>query len=208
MTVVHALGLLAASSSTSAAKKSSGSSYTFIIFLLVIGVAGYFFLLRPQQQKARKQKEAQSDIGVGDEVLTVGGIVGTVLDINSERVTIVTGAEGADLDGEHAVPTRMVLVRQAIARKIEPTVAGPTYDDVEPVEEYEEHGDGVAHEDEHHEEPEEYPRYEYTSEEKAADEEAASEGGGVTKRDGRRRRARGTNGSGKADRGTGEDTGP
>jgi preprotein translocase subunit YajC len=102
-------------------KKTSGGSATFLIILVLLGLAGYFLFLRPQQQKARKQRELQSDIEVGDEVLTVGGIVGTVISINSERVTIVTGAEPGSTAAEP--PTRMVLVRNAIARKIEPTVA-------------------------------------------------------------------------------------
>ena len=126
MSVATALGplLVAASSSKSS---SSGSSVTFVIFLVIIGVVGYFFLLRPQQQKARRQRATQSEIGVGDEILTVGGIVGTVLDIDSERVTIITGLGEEGTDGQ---PTRLVLVRNAVARKIEPTVP---VEDADPV---------------------------------------------------------------------------
>ncbi|HEX3946254.1 MAG TPA: preprotein translocase subunit YajC, partial [Acidimicrobiales bacterium] len=109
--------------------KSSGGSFTFIIFLVVIGAAGYFLLLRPQQQKARKQKALQSDVGVGDEVLTIGGIVGTVLDIDSDRVTIITAVEDDGPGGGPGQPTRLVLVRSAVARKIEPVVNEPEADD-------------------------------------------------------------------------------
>ena len=107
--------LLATSSKT-----SSSSGFTFVIFLVVIGLVGYFLLLRPQQQKARRQRATQSDIGVGDEILTIGGIVGTVIDIDSEHVTILTGVDAAG-DGA-GQPTRLVLIRNAIARKIEPVV--------------------------------------------------------------------------------------
>jgi len=113
-------GLLVVATTT----KSSSSSFTFILFLVVIGLAGYFLLLRPQKQKARRQRAVQSDIGVGDEILTVGGIVGTVLDIDSERVTIVTGLDPTDPTASAGHPTRMVLVRNAIARKIEPLASG------------------------------------------------------------------------------------
>ncbi len=116
--------LLVASSGKST---GSDSSVTFIIFLVVIGLVGYFLLLRPQQQRARRQRQQQSDISVGDEILTVGGIVGTVLEIDDERVTIITGldqsgARGVDGTGPGVQPTQLVLVRNAIARKIEPTV--------------------------------------------------------------------------------------
>lgn len=104
--------LLAATSKT-----SSSGSVTFVVILVVIGVVGYFFLLRPQQQKARRQRAQQSTIDVGDEILTVGGIVGTVIDVDSEHVTILSGMGH---DGNGGPPTRLVLVRNAVARKIEP----------------------------------------------------------------------------------------
>ncbi|MGO9455488.1 MAG: preprotein translocase subunit YajC [Acidimicrobiales bacterium] len=124
---VWAAGVVLAASSK---KTTSGGSATFLIVLVLLGLAGYFLFLRPQQQKARKQKALQSDIGVGDEVLTVGGIVGTVLSIDSERVTILTGMDRDGSSGGEP-PTRMVLVRNAIARKIEPA-ASPAEDATEP----------------------------------------------------------------------------
>lgn len=117
------VGALLASSSKST--NTSGGSATFLIVLILLGLAGYFLFLRPQQQKARKQRAMQSDIGVGDEILTVGGIVGTVLAIDSERVTIVTGIGHNGSTPSDAQPARMVLVRNAIARKLEPVVATP-----------------------------------------------------------------------------------
>ena len=114
---------------TASSTKSSGSSYTFIIFIVVIGAAGYFLLLRPQQQKAKRQRAAQSEISVGDEVVTIGGIVGTVLDIDNERATIITGVEDGDEGGAPGQPTRIVLLRQAISRKVEPVVPVSSTDD-------------------------------------------------------------------------------
>ncbi len=113
LALVH---LLAASSSTTPKKSSSA---TFLIFLVVIAGAGYFLLLRPQQQKARKQRATMSEIGVGDEVLTAGGIVGRILEMDDDRFTILTGEhnEEGTIEG---TPTRIVMVRSAILRKIEP----------------------------------------------------------------------------------------
>lgn len=122
--------VLVAASSGSSKSTSSGSSVTFVIFLVVIGVIGYFFLLRPQQQKARRQRQQASEIAVGDEILTVGGIVGRVVELDSERVTVVSGGEVAGAATNGSQPTRLVLVRNAIARKIEPPpdVAVPSSD--------------------------------------------------------------------------------
>lgn len=100
--------------------KSSSSSLLTLLPLLAIGVLGYFFFIRPQQKKAQKARQAQgSDIDVGDEVQTVGGVVGTVLEIHGDRYTLLTGALGDDGNLDGPQPTRIVFVRQAIARKID-----------------------------------------------------------------------------------------
>jgi len=112
--LVHVV--LAASSS----KSSSASLLTFLP-LILIGLLAYFFFIRPQQRKAQAPRAAQSSgIEIGDEVQTVGGIIGTVLEIHGDRYTLLTGALGDDGNLDGPQPTRIVFVRQAIARKIEP----------------------------------------------------------------------------------------
>jgi preprotein translocase subunit YajC len=108
-----------------ATKSSGGGSIGFLVVIVIIGIAGYFFFLRPQQQKARKQKAQQQDVGIGDEVMTIGGIVGTILDMENDRVTIITGLQDGDEGGSPGQPTRIVLIRSAIARKVEPVVSEP-----------------------------------------------------------------------------------
>jgi preprotein translocase subunit YajC len=103
-----------------AAKSSSSSGLLTLLPLLAIGVLGYFFFIRPQQKKAQAARQSQgSGIDVGDEVQTVGGVIGTVLEVHGERYTVLTGALGDDGNLDGPQPTRIVFVRQAIARKIE-----------------------------------------------------------------------------------------
>ncbi len=102
-------------------KSSSSSPFLTLLPLLAIGVLGYFFFIRPQQRKSQAARAAQSSgIDVGDEVQTVGGVIGTVLEIHGDRYTLLTGALGEDGNLDGPQPTRIVFVRQAIARKIEP----------------------------------------------------------------------------------------
>lgn len=118
-------GALSALLATSSSKPaSSGGSATFIIFLVLIAFVGYFLLIRPQKQKQRRQREQQQAIGVGDEVLTVGGIVGKVIAVDPDRVTILSGGDTVGFPAVGNEPTRLVLVRNAIARKIDPPVPG------------------------------------------------------------------------------------
>src|ERR1700733_13088801 len=101
--------------------KSTSSPLLTLLPLLAIGVLGYFFFIRPQQRKAQAARKSQgSGIEVGDEVQTVGGVIGTVLEIHGDRYTLLTGALGDDGNLDGPQPTRIVFIRQAIARKIEP----------------------------------------------------------------------------------------
>ena len=104
-----------------AASKSSSSSLLTLLPLVAIGLLGYFFFIRPQQRKAQAARQTQgSGYDVGDEVQTVGGVIGTVLEVHGDRYTLLTGALGDDGNLDGPQPTRIVFVRQAIAKKIEP----------------------------------------------------------------------------------------
>ena len=118
-------GLITALLMAAAKKPTSSGSSTFIIFLVLIAVVGYFLLIRPQKQRQKRQREQQSNIGVGDEILTVGGIVGRVIALDGEHVTVLTGGDTVGFPAVGNEPTRLVLVRNAISRKIEPRVVEP-----------------------------------------------------------------------------------
>ena len=56
----------------------SGSGFAQFIPLILIFVIFYFFLIRPQQKKVREHKTMTQNLKRGDEVITSGGIIGTV----------------------------------------------------------------------------------------------------------------------------------
>jgi preprotein translocase subunit YajC len=135
-----------------AAKKSSNPAP--LIILLVIAVAGYFLFLKPQQRKAKAARANQgSGYVVGDEVQTIGGVVGTILEIHGDRYTLLTGSTANDGNLEGAQPTRIVFVRQAIARKLEPVVVADPDADIE--DEHEDHAHESVDIEDHDEEEKE-----------------------------------------------------
>ncbi|MDA8313355.1 MAG: preprotein translocase subunit YajC [Actinomycetota bacterium] len=143
-------GALSALLAASSGKTTSSSGTTFIIFLVLIALVGYFLLIRPQKQKQRRQREQQSAISVGDEILTVGGIVGRVIALDADRVTILTGGDTVGFPAVGNEPTRLVLVRNAVSRKLEPplpTTSSDTPDDVADAEA----GDGTERSNGHFE---------------------------------------------------------
>ena len=54
------------------------SNFAQFIPLILIFVIFYFFLIRPQQKKVREHKTMTQNLNRGDEVITSGGIIGTV----------------------------------------------------------------------------------------------------------------------------------
>jgi preprotein translocase subunit YajC len=118
--MTHTLAVLHILVGTTSTKKGSSSSL-LLPLLLVVGVGGYFFFIRPQQKKAQAARSGggSSPIEVGDDVQTIGGVIGTVLEIHGDRYTLLTGALGPDGNLDGPQPTRIVFIRQAIARKIE-----------------------------------------------------------------------------------------
>lgn len=104
--MTHALG--AVTPLLFAATKSSNGSSTLLIFV-VIGAAFYFLIYRPQQKKQKAARAQASAYEVGDEVVTAGGIVGRVLDITDDRVTLET-----------SVGASFTVLRPYVLRKLEP----------------------------------------------------------------------------------------
>jgi preprotein translocase YajC subunit len=153
--MTHFLALMNVFAATST--KKSSSSVVPLLILVVIAVAGYFFFLKPQQAKARAARaNTGSGYEVGDEVQTIGGVVGTILEIHGDRYTLLTGSMGSDGNLNGAQPTRIVFVRQAIARKLEPVVEADPIDhvDVDVDSDHDYHHDSVEVDD-HDEEAEE-----------------------------------------------------
>lgn len=61
-------------------------------FVLLFG-AFYFFILRPQRKKEKEVQKMRSNIEVGDEIVTIGGIMGIVTSVKEDVLVIETGAD-------------------------------------------------------------------------------------------------------------------
>lgn len=69
-------------------------------FILPIGilVVFYIFVVRPQKKKENEIKEMRDSLGVGDEIITIGGIYGKVLKVKEDYITIEVGSAKTKLD--------------------------------------------------------------------------------------------------------------
>jgi len=59
-----------------------------LIMIVVLFAAMYFMMIRPQQRRRREAMQMQSSLGVGDKVVTIGGMHGTVTAVDDEIVTL------------------------------------------------------------------------------------------------------------------------
>lgn len=64
-----------------------------IIMIAVLVVVFYFFLIRPENKKKKKLKEMRDSLAVGDDITTIGGMIGKVVACNNETVTFETGED-------------------------------------------------------------------------------------------------------------------
>jgi preprotein translocase subunit YajC len=92
--------------SASLVAQQSGGNVTFLISLGLMVAIFYFLLIRPQQRRARQQRELVDSLSVGDEVVTIGGMFGTIESMDDESVTLEVGSG-----------TRIRFIKQAVARK-------------------------------------------------------------------------------------------
>lgn len=75
----------------------SGGMLTTLLMLGAMGLVLYFFMYRPQKKQEREHQNMRDSLAVGDEITTTGGIIGKVVRIREETVTIMTGKEGTTL---------------------------------------------------------------------------------------------------------------
>jgi preprotein translocase subunit YajC len=97
----------------SIAAESSQGEGSFIIGLLpiiLLGAVFYFMLIRPQQKRARAQAQLIASIEEGDEVMTAGGLIGTVVEIDDESDIVTV---------EIAPGVHARMVRRAISQKLD-----------------------------------------------------------------------------------------
>ncbi len=76
------------------------------IMLVVMFAAMYFFTIRPQKKQEKEQNDMRNNLTVGDEITTIGGIIGKVISIKEETCVIETTHER----------TKIRILKSAISR--------------------------------------------------------------------------------------------
>jgi preprotein translocase subunit YajC len=71
-------------------------------------VALYLLLIRPQQKRQKQHQQLMSSLSVGDDVITVGGLHGRVVDLTEDEMDLKVSAEGVILRFQRSSLARVV----------------------------------------------------------------------------------------------------
>ncbi len=70
----------------------SGLGSTVIMMAVIFGVF-YFMLIRPENKRKKEAEKTRKDTKVGDQVTTIGGIIGTVVNVKDDKFVMETSAD-------------------------------------------------------------------------------------------------------------------
>jgi preprotein translocase subunit YajC len=79
-----------------------------LLFIVVMFVIFYFLLIRPQAKRQKELKAMISALNKGDEIVTTGGLVGRIVELSDQYITLQIGTVGGQ-------PVTVSLQRSAIA---------------------------------------------------------------------------------------------
>ena len=78
---------------------TTGMGSTLLMMVLMIAIF-YFMLIRPENKRKKEAEQMRSSVKKGDKITTIGGIVGTVVDVKENRIVIETSADQVRIEFE------------------------------------------------------------------------------------------------------------
>lgn len=100
------LNMLAQAASRPAVTPAPGTQFLVQLFpFLLIGLVFWFVVFRPRNVEQRKQQDMLKSLKKGDRVRTIGGILGTVVNVSEREVTLKV---------DESSNTKMTFIREAI----------------------------------------------------------------------------------------------
>ncbi|MDR2524952.1 MAG: preprotein translocase subunit YajC [Oscillospiraceae bacterium] len=84
----------------------SGGSNPALMIVLMVGMIAvmYFVTIRPQKKRQKEEQTMRDNLQIGDEITTIGGIMGRVVTVKEDSIVIETGADR----------TKLRMVRSAV----------------------------------------------------------------------------------------------
>lgn len=92
---LYNLALILANNSSTPTTEGGGILGTLGMFIpmILLLVVFYFLLIRPQKKKEKEAAKMRDSLEIGDEIVTIGGIIGRVVALKEDHIVIETGGD-------------------------------------------------------------------------------------------------------------------
>ena len=97
---------------------ADGGMMSMLPMLLIMVVVFYFFLIRPENKKKKEAAEMRNALKVGDNITTIGGIIGDIVSVKEETLVLETSADKVRVEfAKWAVSTNNTAAKAAAKEK-------------------------------------------------------------------------------------------
>ena len=72
---------------------TAGAGGSTILMLVLMFAVFYFFFIRPENKKKKKVEDMRNSLSLGDEITTIGGMTGKIVQVTEDTVTFETGED-------------------------------------------------------------------------------------------------------------------
>jgi len=73
------------------------ANYSGLLIYVAMFAVLYFILIRPQKKRKNQLESMRSDLKAGDKIVTVGGLIGQIVSVKDDDITIEVGVEKSKL---------------------------------------------------------------------------------------------------------------
>ena len=97
-----------------AAQTQAGGSWVSIIFLVVMIAVMYFVMIRPQRKQQKQEAKMRSELQIGDEIITIGGIYGRVVSLKDDSIVIESSGDRSKIQISRSAVSQNLTVRDNV----------------------------------------------------------------------------------------------
>lgn len=90
---------------------------SMIIMLVLMFAIFYFLIIRPENKKKKKADEMRNSLTVGDEIITIGGMIGKIVQVTEDTITFETGEDRVRIQTKKWAVSTTAKMEAAEAKK-------------------------------------------------------------------------------------------
>lgn len=105
------------------ATAQSGGNVSMIIMLVLMVAVFYFFMIRPENKKKKEADAMRNALKVGDNITTIGGVIGDIVSVKEESIVIETGADKVRVEFTKWAVSSNNTAEKAAAKEKEAAIA-------------------------------------------------------------------------------------